>query len=357
MAMRSGNEANGLLLYGANGYSGALIARALVEAGSRPILAGRDAGSLERLAGELALPFRVATLGNPGDLDRALDGVAAVLHAAGPYSSTAEPMLEACLRAGVHYLDLTGEIEVVEYLAGQNGRALERGIMVMPGVGLDVVAGDCLALHTASRVGRPVRMAMGVHGLRLVSRGTARTIVEAAGGGLSRRDGRITSLPLGSLERFFDFGWGPTACLNVSWADVATAYYTTGIPTVEVFCEAILPLRLLAMSNRMMGPLMKLPPWQAWMKAHVDVLPPGPDAETRRAGAAVFVVEIDDADGRRAISRLRTPEAYTFTAMIAPVIASRVLAGDFEPGFQTPARVYGADLPLSFDGVRREDLQ
>jgi short subunit dehydrogenase-like uncharacterized protein len=70
----------------------------------------------------------------------------------------------------------------------------------------------------------------------------------------------------------------------------------------------------------------------------------------------VFVAEVEGTSGNRASSRLRTPEAYTFTAMVAPVIAARVLAGDVEAGFQTPARVYGADFPLKFEGVTREDL-
>ncbi|HYC53734.1 MAG TPA: saccharopine dehydrogenase NADP-binding domain-containing protein [Candidatus Binatia bacterium] len=345
------------LLYGATGYSGSLLARASVARGMRPVLAGRNGAALEKLAGQLDLTFRVAALDDTRALDRALQGIGVVLHAAGPYSSTAAPMLEACMRAGAHYLDLTGEIGVVEQLAARGAQARSRGIMVMPGVGLDVVAGDCLALHTASRIKRPVRMKMGVHGLRLVSRGTAKTIVEAAGDGKARRGGRITAMPLGSVERSFDFGWGPTACLNVSWADVATAWYTTGIPDIEVYCEAIVPLRLLAMSNRTMGAMLSTPPMQAWIKAHVDLLPPGPDEDARRRGAAIFVVEVEDAAGDRAVSRLRTAEAYSFTAMVAPAIAARAVSGDVEAGFQTPARVYGADLPLAFDGVVREDLQ
>lgn len=345
------------LLYGATGYSGSLIARASVDRGLRPILAGRDGAKLERLADELGVEFRVASLGDTGALDRMLRGVGVVLHAAGPFSTTSLPMLEACARTGAHYLDLTGEIDVVERLASRDRLARRRGIMVMPGVGLDVVAGDCLALHTAKRLIRPVRLAVGVHGLRLVSRGTAKTVIEAAGTGRCRRDGRLVDIALGSIERSFDFGWGPTGCLNVGWADVATAHYSTGIPTIDVFCQATPLLRMATFANRLMGPLLATSPWQAWLKAHVDLMPAGPDSFARRAAAAVFVVEVDDGRGRRAVSRLRTPEAYTFTAMVAPLILARVLAGDAEPGFQTPARIYGADLPLSLDGVDREDLQ
>jgi len=354
--MGEGRESSQWLLYGATGYSGALIARSAVEQGLVPILCGRDRPRLAALAADLGIEFRVASLQDPPSLDRALQGVGAVLHAAGPFSRTAMPMLEACLRAGAHYLDLTGEIAVVERLAAQHARAAKRGIMVMPGVGLDVVAGDCLALHVSSRMPRAKRLALGVQGLKLVSRGTAKTIVEAAGGGFARREGRICPITLGSLQRRFDFGSGPVDCLNVSWADVATAWYTTGIGHVDVYCEAIPTLRFLSASNRVAGPLLATAPWQAWMMAHVDVLPAGPDASERAAAGAVFVAEVESSSGRCVSSRLRTPEAYTFTAMVAPVIASRVLGGDMEPGFQTPARIYGADFPLRFDGVTREDL-
>jgi len=355
--MAAGNPSGQWLLYGAAGYSGSLIARRAAKEGLRPILCGRDRTRLQPLADELGLELRVASLQDPTSLDRALRGVGVVLHAAGPFSRTMPPMVEACLRAGAHYLDLTGEIAVVERLASEHARARRRGVMLMPGVGLDVVAGDCLALHVGSRMTRARRLAVGVQGLRLVSRGTAKTILEAAGSGHARREGRLCSISLGSLQRSFDFGAGPVACLNVNWADVATAWYTTGIGHIDVFCEATVPLRAMSAGNRMFGPLLATAPWQAWLKAHVDLMPPGPDAGERAAAAAVFVAEVESASGRRTSSRLRTPEAYTFTAMVAPVIASRVLAGDFEAGFQTPARIYGPDLPLGFEGVTREDLE
>jgi short subunit dehydrogenase-like uncharacterized protein len=345
-----------LLIYGASGYSGRLVTRRAVELGLQPVLCGRDPISITALADELGCEPRVASLRDTVALDRALHDVAVVLHTAGPFSATAAPMLEACLRAGADYLDLTGETAVVESLAAANRRARERGIMIMPGVGLDVVAGDCLALHAVSRLSRPSRLAIGVHGLRLTSRGTAKTIVEAAGGGYARRGGRLVPVTLGSIEKRFDFGWGPTTCLNVYWADVSTAYYTTGVPDIDVFCEATSLLRLLAVSNRYFGRVLATAPWQAWVKGHLDVLVDGPTEQQRGEARAVFVAEAVDASGRRSITRLCAPEAYTFTAMAAPAIAAIALEGDREPGFQTPARVYGPDLPLRFDGVVREDL-
>jgi short subunit dehydrogenase-like uncharacterized protein len=93
------------------------------------------------------------------------------------------------------------------------------------------------------------------------------------------------------------------------------------------------------------------------MKAWADLLPEGPAPGARAARGMVVVAIAEDGRGRQAAARLRTPEAYTFTGMAAAAIAGRVLRDDVEPGFQTPARVWGADLVLGLTGVAREDLE
>src|SRR6266545_4114126 len=102
------------LLYGANGYTGELIAEEAVRRGLRPILAGRREEAVRPIAERLGLERRIFALTSPDEIARQLDGVAAVLLAAGPFSATSAPVVEACLRARKHYLDITGEIEVFE---------------------------------------------------------------------------------------------------------------------------------------------------------------------------------------------------------------------------------------------------
>ncbi|MFY0531964.1 saccharopine dehydrogenase NADP-binding domain-containing protein [Nannocystis pusilla] len=137
------------VLYGANGYTGELIARQAASEGLRPILAGRDATAIGRLAGELGLEARVFGLDDPAALARGIAGAALVLHAAGPFSRTSAPMVAACLESKIHYLDITGEIPVFEACRAQGARARERGVVLMPGVGFDVVPSDCLAKSLA----------------------------------------------------------------------------------------------------------------------------------------------------------------------------------------------------------------
>lgn len=346
-----------VMIYGATGYTGQLMTRRALEIGLRPVLGGRSESKLAAMSACPALEYRVASLAQPDSLDAALRGITVVLHAAGPFSETSRPMVDACLRTQTHYLDVSGEIRVIEALVQRDAEARQRGIMTMPAVGFDVVPSDCLAAHVARRLPGATCLALGLAGLRFMTRGSAKTLVEAADFGVVRRNGLITPVPLGSLQRSFDYGAGARPSHNISWGDVATAYYTTGIPNIETYYEATPIVQAVLMSGRYFGWALRTSPWQAWLKAQAALLPDGPTDQQRASWEMVIVAEATDRAGRRASARLRTPEAYTFTGTTAVAIAQRVLNDDLEIGFQTPARVYGGDLVLGFDGVHREDLE
>src|SRR3979411_308227 len=123
------------LIYGANGYTGELIAREAARRGHRPILGGRSADLVPLRARELGCESRVFPLDRIGN---ALDGIALVLHCAGPFICTSAPMVAACLHAGAHYLDITGEIAVFESIMKRDADAIARGVTLLPGVGFDV---------------------------------------------------------------------------------------------------------------------------------------------------------------------------------------------------------------------------
>jgi short subunit dehydrogenase-like uncharacterized protein len=343
------------LIYGATGYTGQLFAAAAKARGLRPILGGRDARRLAALAEPLGLEHRAAHL--DGDLTATLRDVGVVVNAAGPFAATYAPLVDACVAAGAHYLDLSGEVDAIEGVAQRNAAARRQHVMLMPSVGFDVVASDCLALHVARRVRGATRLTFGISGLELASRGSIRTVAAGAGHDIQiRRGGAILGVPPGSLVRDIDFGNGPRASVALSWADVATAHYSTGARDIEVYCEATPMLRMLLAGNRSFGFYLGTPAGQRWMDMQIAMLPPGPSEAERKGRRAVVFVEAVDAAGRSARARLSTPEVYGFSCTTALAIVERVLAGDFEVGFQTPARVYGADFVTSFEGVLREDL-
>jgi len=345
------------LIYGANGYTGSLIARSAVATGLRPVLAGRNGAAVAELARALGLEQRVFGLDDPTALDQGLRGMSALLHCAGPFVHTFQPMADACLRNAVHYLDVTGEVAVFEALAARAAEAKAAAVMLLPGAGFDVVPSDCLAAHVKRRLPSASRLALAFKSLTGVSRGTATTIVEGiAGGGLVRKGGVLTRVPAAWKTRAIDFGKGPVKAMTIPWGDVVTAYHSTGIPNIEVYMAAPLGTRLAARASRFLGGILGSGPVQRFLKRRIQAGPPGPSDEERARGSTVLWCEATDEAGNRVTALLRGPDGYTLTARAALAVVKRVLAGSAPPGFQTPALAYGPDLVLELEGVVREDL-
>lgn len=340
------------LLYGATGYTGALTARTAAQRGLKPILAGRNPAKVAALAGELGLPWRAFPLDDGTALGQALREVPAVLHCAGPYSRTYKPMVDACLRTGTHYLDITGEMQEHIALAGRDAEACAAGVMLLPSVGFDVVPSDCLALHLKGRLPSATHLALAFQSAGGWSRGTARSAVDAVDRpGMIRKDGALTPVPAAWKTRQIDFGAGPTPCVTIPWGDVATAHRSTGIPNIEAYIALPAAGRLALKSAGLLGGILG----KRILARLVSLLPEGPSESQRATGYSLLWGEVTDGAGRRAVARMRTPHAYTLTAVSSLMAVERVLAGDAPPGYQTPARAYGPDFALEMAGVTRED--
>lgn len=346
-----------LLVYGATGYTGTLVARLATARGLRPILAGRDPAKLARLAAALGLEHRPVGIEVTDRLADALRDVQVVLNVAGPFSATAGPVVDACLATATHYLDVTGEIPVFETLHRRGAEAAGRGVMLMPGVGFIVVPSDCLAAHLAARLPAAHRLTIAVSRATRPSRGSLKTAIGLWSDVVKvRRRGIVVAVPTGALERRFDFGDGPRLGTAASWGDVFTAFHTTGIPNVEVYHEVNPAERAVFRMSRHLGPLFGTDMWKRALTLQADLLPRGPSDRERHASRRVVVAEVEDRAGRRVVARLRTPEAYTCTAMTAVAVAERVLDGEHAPGFRTPAGVYGPSLVLGLPGMALEDV-
>ncbi len=347
-----------LLVYGANGYTGTLVAELCRDRGLAPILAGRNGDTIAALAQRLGFEHRVFGLDDAVALDAGLADVAVVLHCAGPFSRTAQPMVDACLRTGTHYLDVTGEFAIFEALAARSAEAARAGVMLLPGVGFDVVPSDCLAVHTARRIADPTHLRIFIASIgAMMSHGTATTMVEGLSlGAWVRREGSLVRVAPGSVTRKVDFGKGPQPTMAVPWGDLATAFVSTGIPNIETYFRASRGMIFGARTAGRLPWLLGSGPVQRFMKRRVDARPAGPSAEQRAAGRSIFVVEVDNARGERVRSRLETGNGYSLTALAALHIAAKVQAGHAPVGFQTPATAYGPDLILEIEGTKREDL-
>jgi short subunit dehydrogenase-like uncharacterized protein len=345
------------LLYGANGYTGELVARLAHARGHQPVLAGRRAAEVCALAEELELERRLFGLDEPARVEEAVSGMSLVLHCAGPFSRTAGPMAEACLRTRTHYLDITGEVGVFEELAARDAEAQAAGVVLLPGCGFEVVPSDCLAVHLKGRLPGARRLALAYAGSGGISRGTATTAIEGLGaGGLVRRGGVLTPVPSAWRTRRIDFGDGPRAAVALPLGDLTSAWHSTGIPDIETYFAGGAAVRSLALAARHAGAILGSEPVRRFLTRRARAGAPGPTAEERRRGRGAVWGEVEDEAGRRATSRLATPEGYTLTAHAAVAAVERVLAGEAPAGFQTPGRAFGPDFVLGLEGVTRTDL-
>lgn len=344
------------LIYGANGYTGELITRFAAERGLKPILAGRNANKIEALALNFGFDFRIFSLDETEKLDAALQEVEFVLHCAGPFSLTSKVMVEACLRNKRHYLDITGEIAVFEAMARLDEKAKEAGIMIMPGIGFDVVPSDCLAKYLKEKLPSATNLTLAFYGMGRISHGTQATMTMNVGrGGAIRRNGEITSVPAAYKTREIDFGELQKTGVTIPWGDVSTAFFSTGIPNIEVY--TVMPasnLKMLKLS-RYLGWLLAMKPVQKYLQKKIPA--GGPSDKERAKGKTFLWGEVSDESGKKIEARQTGPEGYTLTALTALNISEKILDGNFCAGFQTPAKCYGADLILEIEGTSRKDVK
>ena len=349
------SESKNWMIYGANGYTGRLIAERAVADGRQPILAGRDASQIEALAKELNCPCRVFPLASAAVIAKHLEGLSAVLHCAGPFSQTAQPMIEACLVAGVNYLDITGELEVIEFAAQQHDRALAAGVSLMSAVGFDVVPSDCLAARLADALPTATDLELAFTAGLSMSPGTAKTMLTVSGdGGRVRADGQIIRVPTAWQTMQIAFPSGTRQAVTIPWGDVSSAFHTTRIPNIRVY--TVMPRKQFRFLRRWrwLLPMAKLAPVQwlgrRWIKRNIT----GPNDRQRATGRAEFWGRVTDDKGHIAEATLITPEGYALTAQTAFEILKRTLAGEVAPGFSTPAAAFGGEFIEQFEGVRFE---
>jgi short subunit dehydrogenase-like uncharacterized protein len=350
--------AENVLIYGSYGYTGELIAKqAAASADLDPVVAGRTAEKVHEQAGRLGLEGDVFSLDGSDDVAGAVAGFDVVLNCAGPFSRTAEPMVDACIETGTHYLDITGEWQVFDALANRSDEAEAAGIMLLPGVGFDVVPSDCLAAHLDERLPDAESLTLALGGMGGLSRGTAMTMVENFGDdGVIRENGVLKRVPQAYDEREFEFSHGTRSGMTIPWGDVVTAYHSTGIENVRVYSETHPDTISRLRKFRKLGPVVGSGPVQSLLKWIVDRRIDGPDDEALREEGGEIYGEAETADGERVVSRVTTPNGYALTRDTALLCTRRVLDGDAPLGYQTPSTAYGTDLVLEVDGVERTDV-
>ncbi|MDE1463656.1 saccharopine dehydrogenase family protein [Spartinivicinus poritis] len=342
------------LIYGANGYTGQLIAKDAVKQGLEPILAGRNDQEIAPLAIELGLSYRIFDLTDQDIINQALADINLVVLCAGPFSTTSKAIVSACIKQGAHYLDITGEIDVFTAVFAQHQAAKAANVVLCPGVGFDVIPTDCIAATLKNALPDANYLALGFDNKSQLSPGTMKTAIEGLKLGCKvRENGIIKTVPLGYRQRQIDFGNGAKQAVTIPWGDVATAYFSTHIPNIEVYIP-LSPVGIHRLRRlRWYRPLLSLSPIQRFLKYQASRKCRGP-SEQERLQSKVYVwgeVRNDQGDIKQAY--LTTPNGYQLTVAGTLLAVQHLLHYRGEGGYFTPSQLMGRNTIESLPGTSR----
>jgi short subunit dehydrogenase-like uncharacterized protein len=332
-----------IVLFGATGYTGDLTARAMVQRGLRPVLAGRRAQRLRALAEELGgLDTVVADAERPETV-RALVGRGDVLvTTVGPFNEWGEPAVEAAVDAGAHYLDCSGEPRFTRGVFERHGpHAQAAGCALLPAFGYDWVPGNlagALALRDAGKAAVGVEIgyyAPGIDGTTPLTAGTRATLagimIDPA---FAWRAGQLVTVPSASKWRTFALPSGRAEAISVG----GTEHFTLprlwpGLLEVEVYIGWMGTLSRAAQAFTLAGSLAAgVPGFRTGMRSFVALLadgtPDGPGADQRARMRSVIVAEAYDRAGTVLSEvRLEGVDPYELSARLLAWGAESARAG------------------------------
>jgi short subunit dehydrogenase-like uncharacterized protein len=340
-----------ILIYGANGYTGKLIVDKAIKQNLNFVISGRNESKITEIANDKKIPFFIAShksfLQNP----KLLDNFDIFLNCAGPFSKTAKPIMQACIKSKTHYLDITGEIEVFQLGKLFNSEAQSSNIIICPGVGFDVIPTDCLAAALNEKLPNADELILGFESTtKKMSPGTMSTSIESLGkGGKICKNGNVINVPLAFNSQQLDFGNGLKTMVTIPWGDVVTAGYSTGIKNISVFIpmseEQINRLKLLSKFSW----LLKTQFLQNFMKNKVKKNIKGPSFEEREKGKTFVWGQIHK--GHEIFEgKITTKNGYDVTVDGSLAIIQHINNNKINGGYYTPSQLCGFDLIEKLSG-------
>jgi saccharopine dehydrogenase (NAD+, L-lysine-forming) len=332
-----------LVVYGASGYTGKLISELLVRRGvTELILAGRSREKLDALLRELE---RVAPPNTklPQVAAVALDDAAGMealarrgkvlLSCAGPFARMGPPVIDACLRAGTHYLDITGEVRFMIDTRARDAEAKARKVVLANAVGYDVVPSD-LVVHLAAEAagGSPDLIELAMHAKDAKpSGGTLRSMIGIFGApSLRLEDGSYVDEPVATRERRFQFPpeFGERTVYSAPIGDLATIPRTASTKNARTYMS--LP-KSAGIAAKVMSPIARVVMRGAVAGLAEKMVPPsgeGPNLEERRQGRFAFVAEATKG-GRTSRASISGSDGYGLTSETAVCAALALSRADY----------------------------
>lgn len=236
-----------IAVYGASGHTGRFVMAELLRRGHIPIAVGRDEAKVQAAAAQVdvGVETRIAELDAPARLDDALRGAEAVIHCAGPFLDTARPLIEAALRVGTHYLDVTAEQgSALSTFESYDKPARDRGICVVPAAGFYGGLGDLLA--TSAMHGCPcadrIDIAIALDSWH-PTLGTRRTGQRNTAPRLALCGGKLTQLqPSGPISWSFPVPFGTQDVIEIPFTETILLHRHLGVREIHSYLNQA-PLR------------------------------------------------------------------------------------------------------------------
>lgn len=346
------------LIYGAYGYTGKLIAEEAVRRGHKPVLAGREAKKLVPLAEQFGLDWVAFDLQNEQMLKETVQNFNLVFNAAGPFMHTNAYLVRACLDTQTNYVDVAGEVTVLEYILSLDQQARRKGIVLIPGFGFDVIATDCMARYVAEKVNNPtcLEIATVTSITDKPSPGTVKSMLDSLPHGtLIRRDGQLVKIPVGKGGKRIRFIDHERTLLPVTLGDLTTAHRTTQIPNITTFIglserEATLYKRTESIYRQLFSNALL----RRLAQRLANTSAQGPDQYVRQTSRSQVWVCARNEEGLGREAWLETIEAYQFTAVAGVRGVEKVLTNQIH-GALTPGLAFGVDFVLGIPGSKRVD--
>jgi short subunit dehydrogenase-like uncharacterized protein len=319
-----------IVVFGATGHTGRFVVAELARRGLMAILAARDPGKFLALHKTYpSFEMRLASIDDPASLDQALLGASLVINSAGPFVDTAAPVIEAALRARIHYLDVTAE-QTVALAAFErfSDASREAGVLTMPSVAFFGAFGDLLATLAMRNwtEADEIQIAVALDSWK-PTLGTRLTGQRNPGWRLVFSNNRLSLLehPPPKLEWAFPPRFGKQEVVALPLAETVIISRHLRAPEIHAYMT--------------LAPLVDL---------HNPTTPGPTAADERGRSAQEFVIEAKVRWGneeRRAIAAGR--DIYAVTAPIVVEAAERILAGDIQvSGTVAPGEVFDAEVFL-----------
>ncbi|MFW6327513.1 MAG: saccharopine dehydrogenase NADP-binding domain-containing protein [Bacteroidota bacterium] len=329
---------NGILLYGATGFTGTLIADEAKNRGIDIILSGRDEAKLKTLSDRTGFAYRIIMLDNKESMKKGLDGISAVINIAGPFISELPDFVEMCIQLKVNFIDLAMDPDV---LADYDTSARENSVMLLSGAGHAFLPMDCLGGLLYTQMPDAQRLSIFISGMNTMSRGTAKSNIALIKQGIHhKRNGKrykIRNMKPVQIQ----FNNDSKLFVPASFG-VATLGFSTEIPTIETYFEATPAVKPFIFIIKYLSWLFGFPFMQKFLEKRMNSLPAGPNEEQRNSGHVKYFARIEN-ENTNLFATLTTPEAYK-TTYLATLAVIEKLKENSRPGFQTPFRLFGTDM-------------